>query len=103
MIDLYVSIQQFSYIPTKAPANKVNRKIEAHLLAAETKTKNGLNQFKVLHTFLCFSLIKRLSLSEDNLLFNLFFKMKSRLTFYSFSIFISKIAICFFCHALDSH
>lgn len=43
MIDLYFSIQQFSYIPTEAPANDVNGEIETHLLTAETKTRNGLN------------------------------------------------------------
>ena len=67
MIDLYVLTpaviaQIFNpteklEIPTGTPTNEVNAKIEAQLLTAETRTRKRPKKFKILQTFLCFSLI----------------------------------------------
>ena len=39
-------------IPTEAPSNEANAKIETQLLTAETKTRNCSKYFKSLHVFL---------------------------------------------------
>ena len=48
------------------PTNEVNAEIETQPLTVETETKKCRKQFRAIHSFLCFSLIKSLCFISSN-------------------------------------